>query len=51
MQVASGNIMLIEVNTLPGLTPSTVLFHQGLAEQRPLYPTELLETLIKNKGY
>ena len=25
----SGRVMVIEANTLPALTPSTVLFHQG----------------------
>lgn len=49
--VESGDLMIIEVNTLPGLTPSTVLYHQGLAEKPPLFPRELLETLISNKGY
>jgi len=44
-------VIVIEVNTLPGLTPSTVLYHQGLAENPPLYPRELLEKLIENKGY
>ena len=47
----TGEILVIEVNTLPGLTPSTVLYHQALAEDPPMYPRELLETLIKNKGY
>ena len=26
-------MILIEANTLPGLTPSTVIYHQGLAEE------------------
>jgi hypothetical protein len=38
--------MIIEVNTLPALTPSTVLFHQGLAETPKLYPRALLEKII-----
>jgi D-alanine--D-alanine ligase len=45
----TGNIIVIEVNTLPGLTPSTVLYHQGLAEKNPIFPTELLELFIQNK--
>lgn len=49
--VRTGELLVIEVNTLPGLTPSTVLYHQGLAEEPAVYPQELLETLIKNKGY
>ena len=48
---STGELLIIEINTLPGLTPSTVLYHQALAEKPPMYPRELLETLIKNKGY
>jgi D-alanine--D-alanine ligase len=51
VELATGNIMVIEINSLPGLTPSTVLYHQALAEQPPIYPREFLELLIKNKGY
>ncbi len=51
MNVSSGNLLIIEVNTLPGLTPSTVIYHQALAEKKPIYPVEFLENLIKNKGY
>jgi len=47
----TGNIIVIEINTLPGLTPSTVLYHQALAEPTPIYPVNFLEMLIKNKGY
>ncbi|OHB20921.1 MAG: hypothetical protein A3J67_01050 [Parcubacteria group bacterium RIFCSPHIGHO2_02_FULL_48_10b] len=49
--VDSGDALIIEVNTLPGLTPSTVFFHQALAESPPLFPAELLEILIRNKRY
>ena len=49
--IKTGELRIIEVNTLPGLTPSTVLYHQALAEHPPLYPRELLELFIKNKGY
>jgi D-alanine-D-alanine ligase-like ATP-grasp enzyme len=51
MNVKTGDLSVIEVNTLPGLTPSTVLYHQGLAEKTPLPPLQLLETIIKNAGY
>ncbi len=51
VHVKTGNIIVIEVNTLPGLTPSTVLYHQALAENPPIYPKELLEKIIKNGGY
>jgi D-alanine--D-alanine ligase len=48
MELATGNLRMLEVNTLPGLTPSTVLFHQALAEKKPLYPKEFLEKIIKS---
>lgn len=51
LNIDTGDLILIEVNTLPALTPSTVLFHQALAEKRPMYPKQLLEKLIQNKGY
>lgn len=51
VQIDTGDIILIEVNTLPALTPSTVLYHQGLAEKKPVYPLELLEKIVENKGY
>lgn len=43
----SGDIIIIEANTLPGLTPSTVLFHQALAEKPVILPRELLENIIE----
>ncbi|NBV29260.1 hypothetical protein EBS02_09655, partial [bacterium] len=39
-------IIVIEVNTLPALTPSTVLYHQALADHTPHEPRSLLELLI-----
>lgn len=51
INVETGDVIIIEVNTLPALTPSTVLYHQGLVEKEPMYPLELLEKLIENKGY
>ncbi len=51
VHVKTGNILVIEINTLPGLTPSTVIYHQALAENPPIYPKEFLERIIKNKGY
>ena len=42
-------IIVIEANTLPGLTPSTVIYHQALAEKPPLTPTAFLEKLITSK--
>ena len=45
MHIETGEINVIEVNTLPGLTASTVLFHQALAETPPLFPVEFLATI------
>jgi len=42
----TSEIIVIEINSLPGLSPSTVLFQQGAKEEPPLYPTELLEFII-----
>jgi len=42
----SGEVVVIEINTLPGLTPSTVIYHQALAEDPPIYPTQFLELLL-----
>lgn len=49
LNVDSGKIVVIEANTLPGLTPSTVTYHQSLAENPPLNPTQFLEKLINMK--
>jgi D-alanine--D-alanine ligase len=43
----TGDVVVIEANSLPGLTPSTVLYHQALAEEPPIYPRELLERIIE----
>lgn len=51
LHLRTGDVQVIEINTLPGLTASTVLYHQGLAETPPLFPVHLLERLIENKGY
>ncbi len=47
VELATGHIKVIEVNALPGLTPSTVLYHQALAEQPAIYPRTFLESLIQ----
>ncbi|WZY72644.1 hypothetical protein YC2023_004884 [Brassica napus] len=39
-------VMAIEVNTVPGMTPSTVLIQQALAEQPPMYPPQFFRTLL-----
>ena len=45
----TNEVLLIEPNTLPGLTPSTVIYHQALAEEPALSPTKFLETIITSK--
>ncbi|PJC37229.1 hypothetical protein CO046_01495 [Candidatus Peregrinibacteria bacterium CG_4_9_14_0_2_um_filter_53_11] len=47
MNVETGEVIIIEANVLPALTPSTVIFHQALSELRPLYPAEFLEHLVE----
>jgi hypothetical protein len=39
-------MIVIEANTLPGLTPSTVIYHQALAEPESLTPIAFLEKII-----
>ncbi len=42
----TGETIIIEANALPGLTPATVLYHQGLVEKPPLPPRALLEHIL-----
>ncbi|CAI8612891.1 unnamed protein product [Vicia faba] len=46
VNVDNGEVLIIEVNTVPGMTPSTVLVHQALAEQPPLYPHQFFRALL-----
>ncbi|KAK7294798.1 hypothetical protein RJT34_17694 [Clitoria ternatea] len=46
VNVDSGEVLIIEVNTVPGMTPSTVLIHQALAEQPPIYPHQFFRKLL-----
>lgn len=39
-------MMVIEANTLPGLTPATVIYHQALAREPSLSPRAFLEHLV-----
>ncbi|MAP24348.1 MAG: hypothetical protein CMM87_02295 [Rickettsiales bacterium] len=41
-------IIIIEANSLPALTPSTVIYHQALAEPKPVPPLVFIESLIKS---
>lgn len=44
--VEDGTLFVIEVNTIPGLTPNNVLFQQALAEDPPIYPDEFLRMQV-----
>lgn len=46
MHRRTGELIIIEANSTPGLTPSTVIYHQALEESPPLYPTAFLESII-----
>ncbi|KAK7287185.1 hypothetical protein RIF29_00288 [Crotalaria pallida] len=46
VNVDNGEVLIIEVNTVPGMTPSTVLIHQALSEQPPLYPHHFFRKLL-----
>ncbi|CAM8966948.1 unnamed protein product [Rhodiola kirilowii] len=46
LNVDTGEVLIIEVNTVPGMTPSTVLIHQALAENPPMYPHKFFRTLL-----
>ncbi|KAF6152644.1 hypothetical protein GIB67_008081 [Kingdonia uniflora] len=46
VNVDDGEVLIIEVNTVPGMTPSTVLVHQALAEDPPMYPQRFFRTLL-----
>ncbi len=48
MHIKTGELIIIEANTTPGLTPSTVIYHQALEEEPPMYPMEFLEKIIEN---
>lgn len=44
--VQSNQTMIIEANSLPGLTASTVIFHQALAETPSMTPRAFLSKLV-----
>ncbi|GMB10258.1 MAG: D-alanine-D-alanine ligase [Candidatus Improbicoccus devescovinae] len=44
---ATNEIIIIEINTLPALTPATVIFQQASKELVPMNPFEFIENLIK----
>jgi len=46
MDRETGDVLVIEANSLPGLTASTVLYHQALEASPPMDPRALLEAII-----
>lgn len=44
--VDQDKMIVIEANSLPALTPSTVIYHQALAEKNPMIPRIFLEHII-----
>ena len=44
----NGDVVVIEANTVPGMTPSTVLFHQALAETPSLEPAAFLARAVEH---
>lgn len=51
LNVKSGKVIVIEANSLPGLTPSTVIFHQALAEMPAMVPLAFLEKIVQLTGF
>lgn len=47
MNKKTGDLIIIEANTLPGLTPSTVIYHQALAHTPSMNPLQFLEKIIE----
>ena len=41
-------IIVIEINSLPAITPSTVIFQQALKESPPIYPRQFFEMAIES---
>jgi len=48
MHIKTGELIIIEANSTPGLTPSTVIYHQALEENPPMSPTQFLEKICDN---
>ena len=48
--IKDNKTILIEANSLPALTPSTVIYHQALTEEKSLNPLAFLEKIIELKS-
>ena len=49
MHVETGELVVMEANTVPAMTPSTVLMHQIMTMEPPMYPPELFQVGIYKK--
>jgi len=47
LHVDTGDVMIIEANTVPGMTPANVLFHQALAMDPPMEPAAFLAHAVQ----
>ena len=47
LDIKTGEVIIIEANTIPGMTPSTVIYHQALDEPTPMYPQDFLEAVLE----
>ncbi|CAI5484549.1 unnamed protein product [Closterium sp. Yama58-4] len=48
MHADTGEVIVIEANTVPGMTPSTVLMHQALAESPPIRPRDFFAMAVEH---
>jgi len=42
----TAELIIIEVNSIPGLTPSTVLFQQAMAEEPAIFPEQFFRMIV-----
>jgi len=47
--ILTNELIIIEPNSLPGLTASTVFFQQAIKEIPSIMPLQIIETIIQNK--
>ncbi|MBD3300722.1 MAG: hypothetical protein GF347_05215 [Candidatus Moranbacteria bacterium] len=45
--IKNKQLIIIEANTLPAMTPSTIIYHQALKEKPPLNPLKFIEKIIQ----
>ncbi len=45
----TGKMVVIEANSLPGMTPSTVIYHQALTEDPPMAPLQFIERILDDR--